>query len=141
MGFGLRIIQVPSQKDRDLRAQRLDHQRGFEIRSDQLISEADPGRLWRRTAALENRPSTYACHDCGWATQGESEQMARALSSFITMEGGRLGITFEDDVLEREGRWFRRREFFEDPEDSLLKDHVRLRGRLPSANHSEREYA
>jgi hypothetical protein len=29
---------------------------------------------------------------------------------------------FEGEVLEQEGRWFRRREFFVDPEDGLLKD-------------------
>lgn len=41
---------------------------------------------------------------------------------------------FEGDVLEREGRWFRRHAFFVDPEDGLLKDYALLRHRLPFAN-------
>ncbi|MEV4933923.1 hypothetical protein MRBLMA1_001345 [Sphingobium sp. LMA1-1-1.1] len=43
---------------------------------------------------------------------------------------------FEGEVLEREGRWFRRRAFFVDPEDGLLKDYVQLRHRLPPANRA-----
>lgn len=43
---------------------------------------------------------------------------------------------FEGEIIEREGRWFRRREFFVDPEDGLLKDYAQLQHMLPSANRS-----
>jgi hypothetical protein len=50
---------------------------------------------------------------------------------------GRYGEwMFEGEVLEREGHWFRRREFFVDPEDRILKDYAQLRHRLSSANRS-----
>jgi hypothetical protein len=45
---------------------------------------------------------------------------------------------FEGEVLEREGRWFRRRPFFVDPQDGLLKDYAQLQRRLPSANCSRK---
>jgi len=45
---------------------------------------------------------------------------------------------FEGEVLEREGRWFRRREFFVDPQDGLLKDYALLHCKLPLANRSQK---
>lgn len=45
---------------------------------------------------------------------------------------------FEGEVLERPGLWFRRREFFVDPEDGLLKDYSMLRDRLPPANRTRK---
>jgi len=45
---------------------------------------------------------------------------------------------FEGEVLERDGRWFRQRKFFVDPDDGLLKDYAQLRDRLPSANRSRK---
>lgn len=41
---------------------------------------------------------------------------------------------FEGEVLEREGRWFRRRKFFVDPGDGLLKDYAQLKDQPPQAN-------
>jgi hypothetical protein len=41
---------------------------------------------------------------------------------------------FEGEVLARNGRWFRQRKFFVDPEDGLLKDYAQLEDRLPPAN-------
>jgi len=40
----------------------------------------------------------------------------------------------EGEVLGREGRWFRRRLFFVDPRDGVLKDINGLARRLPATN-------
>lgn len=41
---------------------------------------------------------------------------------------------FEGEVLGAHGMWFRRREFFVDPDDGILKDYALLAKRLPAAN-------
>lgn len=41
---------------------------------------------------------------------------------------------FEGTVIGDGSRWFRRREFFVDPEDGILKDYAELDVRLPDAN-------
>ncbi len=50
---------------------------------------------------------------------------------------GRYGEwLFEGEVLGSEGRWFRRRKFFVDPQDGVLRDGALLAGRLPAANRA-----
>lgn len=50
---------------------------------------------------------------------------------------GRYGEwLFEGEVLGTSGCWFRRRKFFVDPLDGVLKDHALLADRLPAANQS-----